>query len=250
MTPHLRELSMDDHLAMLVITKTTQETTQRSRTQPKVRRKKSNSRKEAKTSVPEKAQLTRRNFAIILLALVTLILWRSTAVSKNSTPGVNSIYNCTAKSLDGKELSLSQFEGKVLIIVNTASKCGFTPQYTELEQLYQKYSPQGLVVLGFPCDQFGHQEPGDSSEIANFCQKNYGVTFPMFEKIDVNGDGAHPLYKFLKSKAPGALGSQGIKWNFTKFLVDKDGTVMKRYAPTVKPLDISSDIERTLNSPK
>lgn len=167
-------------------------------------------------------------------------------MSKEIIASTTNIYSFEARSLDGKELSLGNYKGKVLLIVNTASKCGFTPQYKELEELYEKYSPKGLVVLGFPCDQFGHQEPGNNSEIASFCQRNYGVTFPMFEKIEVNGAQSHPLYKFLKEKAPGALGSEGIKWNFTKFLVDRQGSVIKRFAPSVKPLDISTDIEKAL----
>lgn len=156
------------------------------------------------------------------------------------------IYAFSAKSLDGEEIQFKQYKGKVLLIVNTASKCGFTPQYTELEQLHEKYADKGLVVLGFPCNQFGQQEPGDSSEIANFCQRNYGVKFQMFSKIDVNRSSEHPLYKFLKEKAPGVLGSEAIKWNFTKFLVDRNGNVVKRYAPSVKPVEISGDIDKQL----
>jgi glutathione peroxidase len=203
--------------------------------------------------------------AAALFALVGLqILWREPAMStepdrpesagtssvKNAT-GTSSvknatIYDFTAKTLDGKELKLADFKGKVLLVVNTASKCGFTPQYADLEKLSEQYGSKGLAVLGFPCNQFGSQEPGNSSEIANFCQKNYGVTFQMFDKIDVNGDSAHPVYKFLKKNAPGALGSEAIKWNFTKFLVGKDGHVVKRYAPTVKPHEITADIEAQL----
>lgn len=156
------------------------------------------------------------------------------------------IYDYTTKSLEGQDVALRDYSGKVLLIVNTASQCGFTPQYAELETLHQKYSPNGLVIMGFPCNQFGGQEPGGSEEIATFCQRNYGVTFPMMQKVDVNGDHTDPIYKYLKDAAPGVLGSEGIKWNFTKFLVAKDGTVVKRYAPTVKPLDITEDIEREL----
>ncbi len=134
----------------------------------------------------------------------------------------------------------------VILIVNTASKCGFTPQYQTLEELYNKYKDQGLVILGFPCNQFGRQEPGDSEEIGAFCQKNYGVTFPIFEKIDVNGDHAAPIYKDLKSEAPGLLGTQKIKWNFTKFLVSRKGEIIDRYAPTTKPEDIEEDICKAL----
>lgn len=159
-----------------------------------------------------------------------------------------SIYDFEAKSLDGKEISLANYKGDVVLIVNTASKCGFTPQYTGLEELNKKYADKGLKVLGFPCNQFGEQEPGESSEIGAFCQKNYGVDFQMFEKIDVNGDKAHPLYKYLTSAAPGVLGSEAIKWNFTKFLVDRHGHVVKRYAPNVEPKDIAADIEKQLDN--
>ena len=133
-----------------------------------------------------------------------------------------------------------------MLIVNTASKCGFTPQYQGLEALYQKYRDRGLVVLGFPCNQFGEQEPGSAVEIGSFCQKNYGVTFPMFEKIDVNGDAAHPLYRWLKKNARGLLGSERIKWNFTKFLLDREGNIVERYAPVKKPGDLAQDIEALL----
>ena len=158
------------------------------------------------------------------------------------------IYEFSANSLQGERKSFSDYAGKVLLIVNTASKCGFTPQYKELEALYEKYRERGLEILGFPCNQFGKQEPGAAEEIGAFCEKNYGVNFPMFEKIDVNGDNAHPLYRHLKSAAPGLLGSEGIKWNFTKFLVGRDGRVVQRYAPLTKPLDIAGDIEAALGS--
>lgn len=141
---------------------------------------------------------------------------------------------------------MADYAGKILLIVNTASHCGFTPQYADLEALYQRYREQGLVVLGFPCNQFGSQEPGDAEEIASFCQKNYGVSFPMFAKIDVNGNDAHPLYQYLKKAAPGLLGSEGIKWNFTKFLVDRQGAVIGRYAPATAPESIAGDIEKLL----
>ncbi|AFT72534.1 Glutathione peroxidase [Alloalcanivorax dieselolei B5] len=159
-----------------------------------------------------------------------------------------SIYDYNAVTLDGEERSLADFKGKVLLIVNTASKCGFTPQYKGLQALYQRYKDRGLVVLGFPCNQFGHQEPGDEVEIGAFCEKNYGVDFPMFAKIDVNGSDAHPLYRYLKSEAPGLLGSEGIKWNFTKFLVDQSGRVVRRYAPKDKPEALAADIEKALKA--
>jgi glutathione peroxidase len=151
-----------------------------------------------------------------------------------------------ATSLDGKPVPLKEFAGKVMLIVNTASKCGFTPQYEGLEALYQKYRDRGLVVLGFPCNQFGAQEPGSATEIGSFCEKNYGVSFPMFEKIDVNGDTAHPLYQWLKKSARGLLGSERIKWNFTKFLLDRQGNAVERYAPLKKPQDLAKRIEALL----
>ncbi|RZI95479.1 MAG: glutathione peroxidase [Rubrivivax sp.] len=143
-------------------------------------------------------------------------------------------------------MPLSQYKGKVLLIVNTASACGFTPQFGGLEELHKQYADKGLVVLGFPCNQFGSQDPGSNDEIAGFCSLNYGVTFPMMEKIDVNGSDADPLYKWLTAEAPGLLGTKAIKWNFTKFLVGKDGQVIKRYAPTDKPKDLEADVERAL----
>lgn len=156
-----------------------------------------------------------------------------------------SIYDFSAKDIDGNEQKLDAYRGKTLLIVNVASKCGFTPQYEGLEALYRTFKGQGLVVLGFPCDQFGHQEPGDEAEIKNFCSLNYDVTFPMFAKIDVNGSNAHPLYRYLKHEAKGLLGSEAIKWNFTKFLVDRDGKVVKRYAPNDTPESIGKDIPVT-----
>ncbi|MBP6693025.1 MAG: glutathione peroxidase [Xanthomonadales bacterium] len=156
------------------------------------------------------------------------------------------VYDFQAADLDGKEHPLAEFKGKALLVVNVASKCGFTPQYTGLEALYRKYKAQGFAVLGFPCDQFGHQEPGDAEEIRNFCSLNYDVSFPMFAKIEVNGDGAHPLYRHLKTEAKGLLGSEGIKWNFTKFLVDKHGKVVRRYAPTDKPESLEKDVAALL----
>jgi glutathione peroxidase len=159
-----------------------------------------------------------------------------------------SIYDFSANSLGSKKADLAAVKGKVLLIVNTASKCGFTPQYEGLEAVYEKYHDQGFEVLGFPCNQFGGQEPGDSGDIAQFCERNYGVKFPMFEKVDVNGDDAHPLFKFLKNEAPGLLGTKDIKWNFTKFLVDRNGKVIGRYAPTTRPDAIAGDIEKLLKA--
>ena len=157
-----------------------------------------------------------------------------------------SIYDFSAKTLQGKDVSLSAYRGKPMLIVNTASKCGFTPQYEGLEKLYKEHQADGLVVLGFQCNQFGAQEPGSADEIGAFCKVNYGVTFPMFAKIDVNGAGAHPLYAFLKGEKPGILGTKNIKWNFTKFLVDRDGHVVGRFAPTTKPQDIDEAIAKVL----
>ncbi|MBM7332062.1 MAG: glutathione peroxidase [Alcanivorax sp.] len=159
---------------------------------------------------------------------------------------MTTLYDFEARTLDGQPRPLSDFKGKVLLIVNTASKCGFTPQYQGLQKLYDNFADRGLEVLGFPCNQFGHQEPGDSGEIGAFCEKNYGVRFPVFEKIDVNGEHAHPLFRYLKAEAPGVLGTEGIKWNFTKFLVDRDGRVVKRYAPKDKPEKLADDIEALL----
>jgi len=154
-------------------------------------------------------------------------------------------YDFTAKSLQGKEFSMRDFEGKVILLVNTASKCGLTPQYKGLEELYQKYKEDGLIILGFPCNQFGNQEPGDSKSISEGCLLNYGVSFPMFEKIEVNGENAHPIYQYLKKKLKGFLG-ENIKWNFTKFLIDKNGKPLKRFAPTTKPEKIGKYLEKLL----
>lgn len=159
----------------------------------------------------------------------------------------NNIYQFQATLNNGQEIKFEDYAGKVLLIVNTASKCGFTPQYEGLQEIYAQYKDQGLVVLGFPCDQFGHQEPGSDSEIEQFCSLKFNVKFPLFKKIEVNGDNTHPLYTHLKTAAPGILGSKGIKWNFTKFLVDKQGNVTKRYASTTKPAELSGDIEALLN---
>jgi glutathione peroxidase len=157
-----------------------------------------------------------------------------------------SVYDFTAKRLDGREESLAAYRGKVLLIVNTASACGFTPQYAGLEALHEKLGPSGFAILGFPCNQFGAQEPGSESEIGAFCRKNYGVTFPMFAKVEVNGTGAHPLYKYLKDAKPGLLGTEAIKWNFTKFLIGKDGEPVARYAPNIKPEDLEAPIRKLL----
>ncbi|MDQ0191188.1 glutathione peroxidase [Alicyclobacillus cycloheptanicus] len=158
------------------------------------------------------------------------------------------IYDFTVQAADGHEVSLRDYEGKVLLIVNTASKCGFTPQYKGLEALHQRFAGRGFSVLGFPCNQFGGQEPGTNEEIQAFCERTYGVTFPVFAKIDVNGPNAHPLYQYLTSEKPGILSSEAIKWNFTKFLVDASGTPVKRYAPQTTPESIADDIEHLLRS--
>ena len=158
----------------------------------------------------------------------------------------NTVYDFDAADIGGKNISLAAFKGKVMLIVNTASKCGFTPQFGGLEELHKNHADQGLVVLGFPCNQCGSQDPGSDSEIAGFCQMNYGVSFPMMSKVDVNGPTAHPLYKWLAVEAPGLLGSKAIKWNFTKFLVGKDGQVIKRYAPLDKPASMEKDIQAAL----
>jgi glutathione peroxidase len=158
----------------------------------------------------------------------------------------NSLYDCKATDIKGNAVSLRDYAGKVLLIVNTASKCGFTPQYAGLEKLHEKYRDKGLAVLGFPCNQFGAQEPGNETEIQQFCQLKYDVKFPMFAKVDVNGANTHPLYRVLKKAAKGVLGTEGIKWNFTKFLVDRNGKVVDRYAPTTKPEDIAEVIEGLL----
>ena len=154
----------------------------------------------------------------------------------------------SAIDISGQSVALSQFIGKVVLIVNTASRCGFTPQYAGLEDLYQQFKPHGLVILGFPCNQFAGQEPDDETQIAQFCTTRFGVTFPLFKKIDVNGANAHPLFVFLKQEATGLLGSGAIKWNFTKFLIDKKGNVVRRYAPLTKPSDLAFDIERLCGS--
>ena len=157
-----------------------------------------------------------------------------------------SVYDFTVKNIRGKDVKLDAYKGKPLLIVNTASECGFTPQYKGLETLYQKYHGKGLEILGFPCNQFGAQEPGTEKEIESFCEVNYGVTFPLFAKVDVNGDNAAPLDRHLKKSKPGLLGSEAVKWNFTKFLVDRNGNVVERYAPNAEPESITGDIEKLL----
>jgi glutathione peroxidase len=159
---------------------------------------------------------------------------------------MTTLYDFDALQINGSAVALSQFKGHAMLIVNTASACGFTPQFAGLEELHQQYGAKGLVVLGFPCNQFGAQDAGSNGEIAEFCQLNYGVSFPMMAKIEVNGAGAHPLYQWLCKEAPGLLGSKAIKWNFTKFLVGKDGQVLKRYAPTDTPASLANDIEAAL----
>lgn len=158
---------------------------------------------------------------------------------------MTTVHDFSATSIDGIERQLVDYKGKVVLVVNTASQCGFTGQYKGLEELYRTYADRGLVVLGFPCDQFGHQEPGDEEEIATFCERNFGVTFPLFAKIDVNGPGAHPLYQWLRSEQGGMIGDK-IRWNFTKFLIDPEGNVVKRYGSTTTPDQIADDIEALL----
>ncbi len=159
---------------------------------------------------------------------------------------MTSAFDFQADDISGKPVDLAKYKGQVVLVVNTASKCGFTPQYKGLEQVYEQFKDKGAVVLGFPCNQFGSQEPGGEAEIGAFCEKNFGVTFPLFSKVDVNGSGAHPLFQHLKKAAPGVMGTEGIKWNFTKFLIKKDGTVYKRYAPTTAPSELVVDIEKLL----
>ncbi len=159
---------------------------------------------------------------------------------------MTTVYDFEARSIDGRPVPLANYKGRVLLVVNTASACGYTPQFGGLEELHQAYGPKGLAVLGFPCNQFGSQDPGSNDEIAQFCQLNYGVSFPMMAKVDVNGPAADPLYQWLRTEAPGILGSKSVKWNFTKFLVGKDGQVIKRYAPTDKPESLKADIETAL----
>lgn len=160
---------------------------------------------------------------------------------------MTTIYDFQAEMLEGEQKNFSEYQGKVLLIVNTASQCGLTPQFEGLEQLYQDYQSKSLIILGFPCNQFAHQDPLTNEEIGGFCQRNYGVSFPMFAKVDVNGSTAHPLYQYLTAEAKGILGSQKIKWNFTKFLINQEGKVIKRYAPLIKPEKIAKDIQKLLS---
>jgi glutathione peroxidase len=159
---------------------------------------------------------------------------------------MTTVHDFSARTIDGANKPLADYKGQVLLVVNVASECGFTPQYEGLEQLHREYKARGFAVLGFPCNQFGAQEPGSEAQIQQFCETRFGVSFPMFAKVEVNGPGAHPLYAYLKTSEPGLLGTEAIKWNFTKFLVGKDGQVLKRYAPQTKPESIAADIEAAL----
>ncbi len=182
------------------------------------------------------------NIATVFLSFFSF--FSSNAQDKNQA-NLQNFYQFKAKSIEGNEINMSQYKGKVVLIVNTASKCGFTPQYEGLESLFKKYESKGLIILGFPCNQFMSQEPGNEADIAKFCSLKYNVNFPMFAKIDVNGSNTHPLYKYLKTKLGGTLGND-IKWNFTKFLIDRNGKPIKRFAPTIKPEELTEDIEKLL----
>ncbi len=182
----------------------------------------------------------------IMIKIILSLLLSITLQSKEHTVPTSLLYTLPVKTIDAKETTLAAYQGKVLLIVNVASKCGFTPQYEGLQKLYNKYQKKGFVILGFPCNQFMQQEPGNEKEIQRFCQINFGVTFPMFAKIDVNGENTHPLYRYLKSKAPGFLGTEMIKWNFTKFLIDREGKVIKRYGSSTTPKEIEEDIKKVL----
>ncbi len=186
-----------------------------------------------------------RQIIITIVTFVTII-FASQAINQGDEMNKESIYDFEVINIDGKKVSLSEYKGKVLLIVNVASKCGFTKQYSGLEELYKKYSEKGFAILGFPCNQFKNQEPGTNSEIKEFCSLNYGVSFNLFDKIDVNGEKAHPLYKFLTKQVSGMLGDS-IKWNFTKFIINKQGEPVKRFAPQTEPKSIEKDIEALLN---
>jgi glutathione peroxidase len=175
--------------------------------------------------------------------LFTIILL---TITLNAGETMKTFYDFNVKNIAGKTISLSDYKNKVVLVVNVASKCGYTPQYEGLEKLYKTYKTQGFEILGFPCNQFRNQEPGTAKEIQNFCKVNFGVTFPLFAKIDVNGDNADPLYVYLKKQAPGFLGTEGIKWNFTKFLIDRNGNIITRYGSSTKPAEIAKDIEKLL----
>ena len=200
-----------------------------------------------RNGVPVTVQTKGMKMAKTLIAFfAALFLLLQQGYSKENT--MQSIYDFKVRTIDGTVTTLEPYRGKVLLIVNVASKCGFTPQYEGLERLYKKYKDDGFVVLGFPCNQFGSQEPGSEAEIKQFCRVNFGVTFPMFSKIDVNGEYAHPLYKYLKAQQPGLLGSEAIKWNFTKFLVDRQGNVVERFAPSTRPAALTEAVESLLQS--
>lgn len=186
------------------------------------------------------------NNVLIKVELFLIHLHRYETLCTRGITMNNDIYQFSAKNSGGENIELADYKNKVMLIVNTASDCGFTPQYKGLQDLYQKHQPQGFEVLAFPCNQFKQQEKGSDAEIKQFCDLRFNIKFPLFSKIDVNGDNAHPLFAFLKSQAPGLLGSKGIKWNFTKFLVNKEGKVIKRYAPTTKPEAIEADIKKLL----
>lgn len=184
----------------------------------------------------------KKTLATLLLSVIPLTIQAGEAMTKHQ----KMFYDYNATSIIGEEISMSQYKGKVVLVVNTASKCGFTPQYEGLQKLYEKYKDEGFVILGFPCNQFNQQEPGSEKEIKTFCTTNYHISFPLFEKIEVNGDKTHPLYKFLKSEATGFLWTKSIKWNFTKFLIDTEGKVLTRYGSSTKPKDIETDISKLL----
>jgi len=193
-----------------------------------------------------KIQNENRAKGVIMLKIIfsMLLIFSTNTIAKDRP--MKTIYDFKVKTITNKEITLNEYKDKVLLIVNVASKCGYTPQYAGLEALYKKYKERGFVVLGFPCNQFASQEPDSEAKIENFCRVNFGVTFPMFAKIDVNGDRAHPLYNYLKSEKTGLLGTEAIKWNFTKFLVDKQGNIIKRFGSSTKPIELEGEIEKLL----